>query len=89
MTYISKSVEVEVEVEIEDVLEFIASSYTTDKERERIKAALKMDGADDSQAPFFIPVYMLGAASELLALPRLEEVINQLGVEDALNKLTA
>lgn len=89
MTYISKSVEVDVEVEIEDVLDFIGSAYTTDKEREQIKAALKMDGAGESQAPFFIPVYMHGHASQLLALPRLEELINQMGVEEALTKLNA
>ena len=71
------------------MLDFIGSSYTTNKERERIKAALKMDGAGESQAPFFIPVYMQGYAAQLLALPRLEELINRLGVEDALAKLTA
>lgn len=87
MAYINKTVDVDVEIELEDVLEFLDSA--TPKEVTAIKAKLSPATHAPATAAYYVPVFMRGDAAQLIALGRLEELIDRLGVEAIVEQLRA
>lgn len=79
MAYISKTVDIDVDIELDDVLEFLDSA--TPHETAAILAKLSPASSTRAVVPHYVPVYMRGDAAQLIALGRLEELIDRLGVE--------
>lgn len=89
MHYLSKSVEVDVDIELEceDVIKYIEDKYTSDEDRNKLRAALAM-GQIGPAEEYSIPVRLPGHAGAMLALGRLQEQISQIGLEECVEILS-